>query len=128
MWRGVANVVGVLALTGCASASGNHDGRGPAGPPPGPGSAVQAVAAALAFASHSDRQGGVMVRFVRDPAGGLAARAPGSLLLVATRPLLAGRRGTVMVLGCVPGPQQVLVTVQGDGQAWQATATGTGKR
>jgi hypothetical protein len=69
-----------------------------------------------------------MVRFVRDPAGWLAARAPGSLLLVVTRPLLAGRRGTVMVLSCVPGPQQVLVTVQGDGQAWQATATGAGKR
>jgi hypothetical protein len=53
---------------------------------------------------------------------------PGSLLLVATQPLLAGRRGTVMVLSCVPGPQQVLVTVQWDGNAWQATATGAGKR
>jgi hypothetical protein len=137
------------------------------------------VAAALAFASHSDREVGVvdgyasvplavqrgqqpivlgggqanpcaqppaqrftaperatirtafsgrMVRFARDPAGWLAARAPGSLLLVATRPLLGDRRGTVMVLSCVPDPQQVLVMVQWDGQAWQATATGTGKR
>jgi hypothetical protein len=50
------------------------------------------------------------------------------LLLVATQPLLAGRRGTVMVLSCVPHPQQILVTVQWDGQAWQATATGAGKR
>jgi hypothetical protein len=179
MWRVVATVVGVLALTGCASASGNHDGRGPAGPPPGPGSAVQAVAAALAFASHSDRQVGVVdgyaslplavqrgqqpidlaggqadpcakpparpftssertviqaafqgrtVSFVQDPAAALPQRPPGSLLLVATRPLLGGRRGTVMVLSCVPDPQQVLVTVQWDGQAWQATATGAGKR
>ena len=179
MWRVIAAVVGVLALTGCASASGNHDGRSRAGPPPGPGPAFQAVAAALAFASHSDPEVGVldgyaivplvvqrgeqpialgsgqanpcaqpptqwftaseraairtafsgrMVRFVRDPAGWLASRAPGSLLLVATRPLLGNQRGTVMVLSCVPDPQQVLVTVQWDGQAWQATATGTGKR
>jgi hypothetical protein len=54
--------------------------------------------------------------------------APGSLLLVATRPLLGDRQGTAMVLSCVPDPQQVLVTVQWDGQAWQATATGPGKR
>ena len=179
MWRVIAIVVGVLALTGCASASGNHDGRSPVGPPPGSGPAVQAVAAALAFASHSDREVGVvdgyasvphavqrgqqpidlgngqanpcaqppaerfsaseratirtafsgrMVRFVQDPAGWLAARAPGSLLLVITRPLLGNQRGTVMVLSCVPDPQQVLVTVQWDGQAWQATATGPGKR
>jgi|GEM_PF-2129828 len=179
MWRVIAAVVGVLALTGCASASGNHKGRSPAGPPPGPGPAVQAVAAALAFASHSDPEVGVvdgyaivplavqrgeqpialgsgqanpcaqpptqrftaseraairtafsgrMVRFVRDPAAWLGKRVPGSLLLVATRPLLGNQRGTVMVLSCVPDPQQVLVTVHWDGQAWQATATGTGKR
>ena len=66
--------------------------------------------------------------FVQDPAAALRDRPPGSLLLVATQPLLAGRRGTVMVLSCVPDPQQVLVTVQWDGQAWQATATGAGKR
>ena len=179
MWRGIAAVVGLLALTGCASASGNHDGGSPAGTPPRPGPAVGAVAAALAFASHSDPEVGVVdgyaivplavqrgqqpialgsgqanpcaqpptqrftasertairtafsrrtLSFVQDPAGWLAARAPGSLLLVATRPLLGDRRGTVMVLSCVPHPQQVLVTVQWDGQAWQATATGTGKR
>jgi hypothetical protein len=178
MWRVIA-VVGVLALTGCASASGNHDGRSPAGPPPGPGPAVQAVAAALAFASHSDPEVGVVdgyasvppavqrgqqpialgggqanpcaqppaqrftaserstiravlhgrtVRFVNDPAGWLDDQAPGWLLLMATAPLLGDQRGTVMVLSCVPDPQQVLVTVQWDGQAWQATATGTGKR
>jgi hypothetical protein len=33
-----------------------------------------------------------------------------------------------MVISCVPDPQQVLVTVQWDGHAWQATATGTGNR
>jgi hypothetical protein len=71
---------------------------------------------------------GRTVSFVQDPAAALRQRPPGSLLLVATRPLLAGRRGTVMVLSCVPGPQQVLVTVQWDGHAWQATATGAGKR
>ena len=71
---------------------------------------------------------GRTVRFVQDPAGWLGGRAPGSLLLVATRPLLGNRRGTVMVLSCVPDPQQVLVTVQWDGKAWQATATGAGKR
>jgi hypothetical protein len=70
---------------------------------------------------------GRTISFVQDPAATLRQRPPGSLLLVATRPLLASRRGTVMVLSCVPDPQQVLVTVQWDGQAWQATATGAGK-
>jgi hypothetical protein len=72
--------------------------------------------------------GGRTVRFVDDPAGWLDDLAPGSLLLVATAPLLGNQRGTVMVLNCVPDPQQVLVTVHWDGQAWQATATGAGKR
>jgi hypothetical protein len=71
---------------------------------------------------------GRTVSFVQDPVAALGQRPPGSLLLVATRPLLAGRRGTVMVLSCVPNPQQVLVTMQWDGHAWHATATGTGKR
>jgi len=179
MWRVIAAVVGALALTGCASAGGNHDGRSPAGPPPGPGSAVQAVAAALAFASHSDPEVGVVdgyatlplavqrgqqpialgggranpcaqpparrfsaaeqdailaafqgrtVRFVQHPSSWLGQRAPGSLLLIATAPLLGGQRGTVLVLSCVPDPQQVLVAVQWDGHAWQAMATGAGKR
>ena len=78
-------------------------------------------------AIHAAFQGRT-VSFVQDPAAALRQRPPGSLLLVATQPLLAGRRGTVMVLSCVPDPQQVLVTVQWDGHAWQATATGTGKR
>ena len=179
MWKVIAAVVGVLTLTGCASASGNHDGRSPASPPPGPGPAVGAVAAALAFASHSDPEVGVVdgyavvplavqrgeqpialgggqanpcaqppaqgftaseraaigaafggrtLHFVRDPTGWLGKRAPGSVLLVATRPLLGGQRGTVMVLSCVPDPQQVLVTVQWDGHTWQATTSGAGKR
>jgi hypothetical protein len=143
------------------------------------GTPAQAVAAALAFAAHSDLEVGVAdgyatvplavqrgeqpidlagghadpcaqppaqpftsseratiraafhgrtVVFVRDPADWLRKRAPGSLLLVATRPLLGDQRGTVMVLSCVPGPQQVLVTVQWDGHAWRATATGAGHR
>jgi hypothetical protein len=179
MWRITAAVVGVLALASCASAGADHDGRSPAGPPPNPEPAVQAVAAALVFASHNDPEVGVVdgyasvppevqrgeqpialgggqanpcaqppaqrftaseraairaafggrtVRFVQDPAGWLGSRAPGSLLLVATAPLLADQRGTVMLLSCVPDPQQVLVAVQWDGRAWQATATGAGKR
>jgi hypothetical protein len=72
--------------------------------------------------------GGRTVHFVQDPSSWLGRRPPGSLLLVATAPLLGDRGGTVMVLSCVPDPQQVLVTVQWDGQAWQATATGAGKR
>jgi hypothetical protein len=180
MWRVIAAVVmGVFALAGCASSGGDHGARSATPPPPSAGSAVQAVAAALAFASHSDPEVGVVggyasvppevqrgeqpiavgggqanpcaqppaqrftaseraaiqaafggrtVHFVTDPGGWLGGQPPGSLLLVATRPLLGGRRGTVMVVSCVPDPQQVLVTVQWDGQAWQATATGAGKR
>jgi hypothetical protein len=179
MWRITAAVVGVLALASCASAGADHDAPSPSRTPSSPEPAVQAVAAALAFASHNDPEVGVvdgyaivplavqrgqqpialgsgqanpcaqpptqrftaseraairtafsgrMVRFVRDPAAWLGKRAPGSLLLVATRPLLGNQRGTIMVLSCVPDPQQVLVTVRWDGQAWQATATGTGKR
>jgi len=179
MWRITAAVFGVLALASCACAGADHDVASPTQTPPAPGSPVQAVAAALAFASHSDPELGVVdgyasvppavqrgqqpmalgggqanpcaqppaqqftaseraairaafhgrtLGFVRDPAGWLARRAPGSLLLVATAPLLGDQRGTVMVLSCVPDPQQVLVTVQWDGQAWQATATGAGKR
>ncbi len=179
MWGVTAAAVGLLALAGCASAGADNDARGPTRTSPGSASAVQAVAAALAFASQDDPEVGVVdgyatlppevqrgeqpitvaggqanpcaqppaqrytaseratiratfhdrtVHFVTDPAGWLAQRAPGSLLLVATAPLLGDQRGTVMVLTCVPDPQQILVTVQWDGQAWQATATGTEKR
>ena len=178
MWRIAVAVVGVLALASCAFAGADRNTSGPirTGPSSGP---VQAVAAALAFASGSDPKigvvdgyatvppavqrghqpitlasgqanpcaqqppqrfsaseraairtafGGRTVHFVADPAGWLGERPPGSLLLVATRPLLGDRQGTVMVLSCVPDPQQVLVTLQWDGRAWRATATGTGKR
>jgi hypothetical protein len=179
MWRITAAVLGVLALAGCASAGADRDTHGSAAMTPSRGSAAQAVAAALAFAAHSDPEVGVVdgyavvplavqrgqqpmqvaggqanpcarpptqrftaaeraaiqaafggrtVSFVHDPAAALGRRRPGSLLLVATRPLLAGRRGTVMVLSCVPDPQQVLVTVHWDGHAWRAMATGAGKR
>ena len=179
MWRLTAAVVAVLILAGCASTAGADRGaHGSAPTTPSPGTPAQAVAAALAFAAHSDPEVGVVdgyasvpsavqrgeqpidlagrqanpcgrsptqrftsseraaiqtafqgrtVSFVQDPAA-LRQRPPGSLLLVATQPLLASRRGTVMVLSCVPDPQQVLVTVQWDGHAWQATATGAGKR
>jgi hypothetical protein len=179
MWRLTAAVVGVLVLVGCASAGGDRDAHGPARTTASPGTPAQAMAAALAFAAHSDLEIGVAdgyamvplavqrgeqpiglagghadpcaqppaqrfassdraaiqaafhgrtVVFVRDPADWLRKHAPGSLLLVATRPLLGHQRGTVMVLSCVPDPQLVLVTVQWDGRAWRATATGTGNR
>jgi hypothetical protein len=180
MWRLTAAVGAVLILAGCASTAGaDRDAHGSTPTTPSPGTAAQAVAAALAFAAHSDPEVGVVdgyasvplavqrgqqpidlaggqadpcarpptqrftsseraaihaafhgrtVTFVQDPAAALGQRPPGSLLLVATQPLLAGRRGTVMVLSCVPDPQQVLVTVQWDGHAWHATATGAGKR
>ena len=179
MCRLTAAVVGVLILAGCASAGADGDAHGSARTNASPGTPAQAMAAALAFAAHSDPEVGVVdgyaavplavqrgerpidlagghadpcarpptqrftsseraaiqaafhgrtVSFVQDPAAALRRRPPGSLLLVATQPLLAGRGGTVMVLSCVPHPQQVLVTVQWDGHAWHATATGAGKR
>jgi hypothetical protein len=180
MGRLTAAVVVVLILAGCVSTAGaDRDDHGSGPTTPSPGTAAQAMAAALAFAAHSDPEVGVVdgyavlplavqrgqqpidlaggqadpcarpptqrftsseraaihaafqgrtVSFVQDPAAALGQRPPGFLLLVATRPLLAGRRGTVMVLSCVPDPQQVLVTVHWDGHAWRAMATGAGKR
>jgi hypothetical protein len=180
MWRLTAAFIAVLVLAGCASTAGaDRDAHRSASTTPSPGTPAQAMAAALAFAAHSDPKVGVVdgyaalplavqrgeqpidlagghanpcarppthrftsseraviqaafhgrtVFLVRDPAVALRQRPPGSLLLVATRPLLAGQRGTVMVLSCVPSPQQVLVTAQWDGHAWRATATGTSKR
>ena len=179
MWRLTVAVVGVLALVSCASAGANRDARSHARTTASPGTPAQAVAAALAFAAHSDPEIGVVdgyatlplavqrgeqpidlaggqvnpcvrpptqrftsseraaiqaafhgraISFVQDPAAGLRERALGALLLVATRPLLGRQRGTVLVLSCVPDPQQVLVTVQWTGRVWRATATGTGKR
>src|SRR3954469_9787345 len=69
---------------------------------------------------------GRTVSFIGDPAAGLLERQPGSLLLVATRPLLGDQRGTVMVISCVPDPQQVLVNVRWGGHPGQATPTGAG--
>jgi hypothetical protein len=177
MWRLAAAVTAVLASAGCASAGADRDARGPVPTTASPGTPVQAVAAALAFAAHDDPEVAVVdgyatlpsavqrgeqpidlaggranpcarppgqrftstelaairtafhgrtVSFVADPATSLLERQPGSLLLVATRPLLGAQRGTVMVISCVPDPQQVLVNVRWDGHAWQATPTGTG--
>jgi hypothetical protein len=69
---------------------------------------------------------GRKVSLIHDPAATLRTRAPGALLLVATQPLLGDQRGTVMVISCVPNPQQILVKVHWDGHAWQPTATGAG--
>ena len=63
------------------------------------------------------------VVLIAEPATALAARGPGGVLLVATRPLLDGRRGTVLVIRCMPGPKPVPVDVRWDGSAWQAVAT-----
>ena len=177
MWRLTVAVAGVLALAGCGAGGAGRDARGPASTTASPGTPVQAVAAALSFAAHSDPEVAVVdgyaslplavqrgeqpidlagghanpcaqppgqrftsaeraaiqaafygrtVSFVADPAVALRERDPGSLLLVATRPLLGHQRGTVLVLSCVPDPQQVLVSVQWERHTWQATATGTG--
>jgi hypothetical protein len=177
MWGLAAAVTAVLAWASGASAGADRHARGPVPTTASPGTPVQAVAAALAFAAHNDpevavvdgyatlplavRRGeqpvdlagghanpcarlpgqgftstelaaiqaafhGRTVSFVGDPATALLKREPGSLLLVATRPLLGDQRGTVMVINCVPDPQQVLVNVQWDGHTWQATPTGTG--
>src|SRR3954453_18400683 len=175
MWGLAAAVTALLASAGCASAGADRDARGPAPTTASPGTPVQAVAAALAFAAHDDPEVAVVdgyatlpsavqrgerpvdpagghanpcarppgqgftstelaairaafhgraVSFVGAPATGLLDREPGSLLLVATRPLLGHQRGTVMVISCVPDPQQVLVDVRWDGRTWQATPTG----
>ena len=67
---------------------------------------------------------GRRVSFVADAVAGLRHREPGALVLAASRPLLGDQRGMVMVISCVPDPQQVLVKLYWDGTAWQATATG----
>jgi hypothetical protein len=178
MWRLAIAVAGVLALAGCGAAGAGRDARAPAPTTSSPGIPAQAVAAALAFAAHSDPEVAVVdgyvtvplavqrgeqpidlaggdanpcaqppgqpftstehaairagfpgrkVFFVRDPAAGLRDREPGALVLATTRPLLGDQRGTVMVISCVPDPQQVLVRMHWDGHAWQATATGSSK-
>jgi hypothetical protein len=177
MWRLALAVAGTVVLAGCGAAGADRGARGSESTTPSPGITAQAVAAALAFAAHSDPEVAVVdgyvtlpsavqrgeqpidltgghanpcaqppgrpftseeraairaafhgrrVSLVGDPAAGLRAREPGALLLVATRPLLGDQRGTVMVINCVPDPQQVLVKVYWNGKAWQATATGTG--
>jgi hypothetical protein len=176
MWRVAVAVLGMVALASCGSAGADRDAGNSEPITTSPGTPVQAVAGALAFAAHSDPQVAVVdgyvtlpvavqrgeqpidlaagdanpctqppgqpftppeqaairagfhgrrVSFVRDPAAGLRERAPGALVLAATRPLLGDQRGTVMVISCVPDPQQVLVKMHWDGTAWQATATGT---
>ena len=174
MWRFAATLAGVLTVAGCTfAASDDAGGSGPSAA--NPQQAAQAVAAALAFAAHSDPDVAVVdgyatlppavqrgeqpiaeghaspcaeppaepftaaeraalraafrgrtVQFVSDPAAALRKRRPGALLLGVARPLLGAQRGSVMVISCVPGPQQVLVNLHWDGHGWQATATGAG--
>ena len=176
MWR-LAAVTAALALASGASAGAGRDAGDPDPTTASPGTSVQAVAAALAFAAHDDPEVAVVdgyatlpsavqrgerpidpagghanpcarppgqrftstelaairaafhgrtVSFIGDPATGLLERQPGSLLLVATRPLLGDQRGTVMVISCVPDP------AAGSGQCavgrarLEATPTGAG--
>jgi hypothetical protein len=88
-------------------------------PPAQPFTAAERATIRAAFHGRS-------VHFVSDPAAALRRRGPGALLLAAARPLLAEERGTVMIISCVPGPQQVLVNLHWDGHGWQAVAKGTG--
>jgi len=61
MWRLIAAVVAALILAGCASTAGaDRDPHGSAPTTPSPGTAAQAMAAALAFAAHSDPKVGVV--------------------------------------------------------------------
>lgn len=177
MWRFALAVAGMLLLGGCGAAGANRDANTPQPTTPGQETAVQAMAAALAFAAHSDPEVAVVdgyvtlpprvqrgeqpidltgghpnpcaqqpgqaftsreraalraafqgrrISLVHDPAATLRTRGPGALLLVATQPLLGDQRGTVMVISCVPNPQQVLIKVHWDGHAWRPTPTGAG--
>src|SRR5512132_3335228 len=61
MWRLTAAVLGALVLAGCASTAGaDRDTHGSAPTTPSPGTPAQALAAALAFAAHSDPEVGVV--------------------------------------------------------------------
>jgi hypothetical protein len=177
MWRFALAVAGMMLLGGCGAAGADRDANAPQPTTPSQESAAQAMAAALAFAAHSDPEATVVngyvtlpprvqrgeqpidltaghpnpcaqppeqpftsreraalraafqgrrVSLVHDPAAALRARDAGALVLVATQPLLGEQRGTVMLISCVPHPQQVLVKVHWDGHAWQPTATGAG--
>jgi hypothetical protein len=94
MWRLTAAVVGVLVLAGCASSAGaDRDAHGSAPTTSSPGTAAQAVAAALAFAAHSDLEVGVVDGYASVPSA--VQRGEHPLTLPAGRPILAdGRRPT----------------------------------
>jgi hypothetical protein len=177
MWRLALAIVGMVALTSCDAAGTARGGGSSEAATPGPANTAQAVAAALAFAAHSDPEVAIVdgyvtlpsavqrgqqpidvtdghtnpcaqppkqpftareraalqaafqhrkISLIHDPAARLRTRAPGALLLAATQPLLGDQRGTVMVISCVPNPQQILVKVHWDGHVWQPTATGAG--
>jgi hypothetical protein len=165
----------IVLLAGCASVGSDEAGRGFGPAAENPRQPGQAVAAALAFAAHSDPDVAVVdgyatlplavqrgeqpiaeehtsscaqppahpftaaerafiraafhgrsVQFVSDPAAALSRRGPGALLLAAAHPLLEGQQGTVIIISCVPRPQQMLVNLHWDGHTWEAMATGAG--
>src|SRR5919201_768142 len=67
MWRLTAAVVALLVLAGFAStAGGDRDAHGSA-PTASPGTPAQAMAAALAFAAHSDPEVGVVDGYATVP-------------------------------------------------------------
>jgi hypothetical protein len=176
MWRFALAVAGMILLGGCGAGA-DRDAHAPQPTTPSQETAAQAMAAALAFVTHSDPEVAVVdgyvtlpsgvqrgeqpidltgghpnpcaqppgqaftsreraalrvafqgrrISLVHDPAAALRTRDPGALLLVATWPLLGEQHGTVMVISCVPNPQQILVKVHWDGHAWQPTATAAG--
>ncbi len=120
MWRFAVSLVGVLALAGCTP---DHAVGKPSPAAASPARPAQAVAAALAFAAHSDTDVAVVDGYATVPLpvqGGEQQidRAEGHPRPCAQSP--------AQPFICVPGPQEVLVSVHWDGHAWQAVATGAG--
>src|SRR3954463_14666280 len=86
MWRLATAVTAALASASCASAGADRDAGGPVPTTASPGTPVQAVAAALAFAAHDDPEVAVVDGYATlpsavqrgerpiDPAGGHANR------------------------------------------------------
>jgi hypothetical protein len=75
MWRITAAVARLLALAGCASTGTDRDAP-TSQAPPDPASAVQAVAAALTFASQSDPEVGLVNGYASVPPAVQRGRQP----------------------------------------------------
>jgi hypothetical protein len=67
MWRVAVAVVGMVALVSCGSAAADRDAGNSEPITTSPGTPVQAVAAALAFAAHSDPEVAVVNGYVTLP-------------------------------------------------------------